>query len=36
LTKFSKGESIGLEVLEKLCKVLDCKPENIFEFVEEK
>ncbi|MDR3174689.1 MAG: helix-turn-helix transcriptional regulator [Treponema sp.] len=33
LAKFSRGEQVGLDVIEKLCKALDCQPSDIFEFV---
>ena len=35
LAKFAKGESMSLEIIERLCKVLECKPNDIFEFTED-
>jgi DNA-binding Xre family transcriptional regulator len=35
VSKFAKGEPVSLEIIEKLCKALDCKPNDIFEVVEE-
>lgn len=31
--KFRKNKSVSLEVLEKVCKVLDCKMEDVVDFV---
>jgi DNA-binding Xre family transcriptional regulator len=31
LAKFAKGEPVGLEIIDKLCKSLDCQPNDIFE-----
>jgi DNA-binding Xre family transcriptional regulator len=36
LAKFSKREQVGLDVIERICKALDCQPNDIFEFVEDK
>jgi DNA-binding Xre family transcriptional regulator len=36
LAKFAKGETVGLDVIDRLCKALDCKPEDIFKVVKEK
>ena len=36
VAKFSKGEPVGLDVIEKLCKALDCQPGDIFEIVGDK
>jgi DNA-binding Xre family transcriptional regulator len=36
VAKFAKGEPVSLEIIERLCKALDCKPEDIYEIVEEK
>jgi DNA-binding Xre family transcriptional regulator len=36
LAKFSKGEQVGLDVIERICKALDCQPSDVFEFVEDK
>ncbi|GHV91310.1 transcriptional regulator [Spirochaetia bacterium] len=33
LAKFSKGEQVGLDVIERICKALDCQPSDVFEFV---
>ncbi|GHV79792.1 transcriptional regulator [Spirochaetia bacterium] len=35
IAKFAKGESISLEILERICKALGCKPSDVFEFVDE-
>jgi DNA-binding Xre family transcriptional regulator len=35
LAKFSKGEQVGLDVIERICKALDCQPRDVFEFVED-
>jgi len=35
VAKFSKNEPVSLEVIEKLCKVLDCQPEEIFKIVKD-
>ena len=36
ITKMSKGENVTTEVLGKICKALNCKVEDIIEFVEDK
>jgi DNA-binding Xre family transcriptional regulator len=36
LAKFSKGEQVGLDIIERICKALDCQPNDIFEFVDDK
>jgi DNA-binding Xre family transcriptional regulator len=36
VAKFAKGESISLEILERICKALDCQPSDVFEFVEDR
>ncbi|MCL2200206.1 MAG: helix-turn-helix domain-containing protein [Defluviitaleaceae bacterium] len=36
IAKFAKGESVGLDVIERLCKALECQPNDIFEVVEDK
>jgi DNA-binding Xre family transcriptional regulator len=36
LAKFAKGEPVSLEVIEKLCKALDCQPGDIYELVGDK
>jgi DNA-binding Xre family transcriptional regulator len=33
VAKFAKGEPVSLEVIEKLCKALDCQPSDIFQIV---
>jgi len=33
VAKFSKGEKVGLDVIEKLCNALECTPGDIFEIV---
>ena len=35
VAKFAKGESMSLEIIERLCKVLECKPNDISEFTED-
>jgi DNA-binding Xre family transcriptional regulator len=35
LAKFSKNEPVSLEIIDRLCKVLDCQPCDIFERVED-
>ena len=35
LAKLGKNENVSTEVLAKICKALDCKIEDIMEFVEE-
>lgn len=36
LAKLGKNESVSVDSLEKICVALDCRIENIMEFVEEK
>lgn len=36
ITKLAKGENVNTEVLEKICKVLNCNIENIVEYKSEK
>ena len=36
VTKLSKGENVGMEVLMKICTVLDCNIGDIVEFVKDK
>jgi DNA-binding Xre family transcriptional regulator len=31
VAKFSKGQPVSLDVIERLCKVLECQPSDIFE-----
>lgn len=35
LSKFAKGEPVSLEIVEKLCKALDCQPGDIYEIIKE-
>ena len=35
VAKFSKGEPVSLEIIERLCKALDCQPSDIFEVVKD-
>jgi DNA-binding Xre family transcriptional regulator len=35
VAKFSKGEQVGLDVIERLCKALDCQPSDIFEITKD-
>jgi DNA-binding Xre family transcriptional regulator len=35
LAKFAKGESVSLEIIERLCKTLECTPNDIFEVVKD-
>lgn len=35
ITKLSKGETVSMEVLSKICKVLECNIGDIMEFVED-
>lgn len=35
LSGLKHGKNITLLTLEKLCKILDCKPEDVFEFIED-
>lgn len=34
LAKMSKGEYVSMEVLDKICKYLHCKIEDVIEFIE--
>lgn len=34
LSKLSKGENVTTDVLEKICKALECKLEDIVEYIE--
>lgn len=36
LAKLSANEKVSLEVVEKICSVLDCQPGDIMEHVEDK
>ena len=33
MTKLSKGENVSTEVIGKICKALDCTPDEIMEFI---
>ncbi|MGI6260402.1 MAG: helix-turn-helix domain-containing protein [Acutalibacteraceae bacterium] len=33
MTKLSKGENVSTEVIGKVCKALDCTPDEIMEFI---
>jgi DNA-binding Xre family transcriptional regulator len=35
VAKFAKGEPVGLEIIERLCKALECTPNDIFEVVKD-
>ena len=35
MTKLSKGENVSTEVIGRICKALDCTPDDIMEFIEE-
>jgi DNA-binding Xre family transcriptional regulator len=35
VAKFAKGEPVSLEIIERLCKALDCQPNDIFEVVKD-
>jgi DNA-binding Xre family transcriptional regulator len=35
VAKFAKGEPVSLEIIERLCKALDCQPSDIFEVVKD-
>ena len=36
ISKMSKGESVTVEILGKICKALDCKIDDIMEFITDK
>ena len=36
VSKFAKGEPVSLEIIERLCKALNCTPSDIFEIVADK
>lgn len=36
ISKMNKGENITVEVVGKICRALDCTPNDIMEFIEEK
>ena len=33
LARFAKGEPVSLEIVDKLCKALDCQPGDIVEYI---
>jgi DNA-binding Xre family transcriptional regulator len=33
LARFAKGKPVSLDIVDKLCKALDCQPEDIIEYV---
>ena len=35
ITNLKRNKSITMNTLEKLCKILDCKPNDIIEFLED-
>ncbi len=35
IAKFAKSEPVSLEIIEKLCKALDCQPNDIYEIVKD-
>lgn len=36
ISKMSKGENVTVEILGKICKALDCKVDDIMEFIPDK
>ena len=36
ISKMSKGENVTVEILVKICKALDCKIDDIMEFITDK
>jgi DNA-binding Xre family transcriptional regulator len=36
VAKFSKNESVGVEILERICRALKCQFSDIIEYVEDK
>ena len=36
ITKMSKGENVTVEILGKICKALNCKIDDIMEFIPDK
>ncbi|MDR2774789.1 MAG: helix-turn-helix transcriptional regulator [Tannerella sp.] len=34
VARFAKGEPVSLEIIERLCKALECTPNDIFEITE--
>ena len=35
ITKMNKGENVTVEVIDKICKALNCTADDIMEFIEE-
>ena len=35
MTKMSKNEDVSTEALRKICRVLNCKPEDVMEFTDD-
>jgi DNA-binding Xre family transcriptional regulator len=35
VARFAKGEPVSLEIIERLCKALECTPNDIFEVVKD-
>jgi DNA-binding Xre family transcriptional regulator len=35
VARFAKGEQVSLDVIERLCKALECTPNDIFEMVKD-
>jgi DNA-binding Xre family transcriptional regulator len=35
VAKFAKGEPVSLDIIERLCKALECTPNEIFEVIED-
>jgi DNA-binding Xre family transcriptional regulator len=35
LARFSKGEPVSLDVIDKICKVLECQPGDIIEYADD-
>jgi DNA-binding Xre family transcriptional regulator len=33
VAKFAKGEPVSLDIIERICKALDCQPGDIVEYV---
>jgi DNA-binding Xre family transcriptional regulator len=36
MAKFSKNEYVSMEIIYRVCKALDCNPNDVYEFVEDK
>jgi DNA-binding Xre family transcriptional regulator len=35
LARFAKGESVSMDIIDKICKALDCQPGDIVEYVKD-